>query len=256
MSTSDKEDKKYASSGIVFASHKDKKIVDEIKKDISLNFNKSDDFYASLKIGEYRELIKDTQDLLNKKEYVRRIANEIKPQIRGYIKEDDFLIQTNLYLRATRPTVDKNEFIGWHRESFYGPNMEKSINIWTPIMGLNQKNTLLFIPGSQNIPETDIVTVQENDSMTKKGSTGNVIGFLYSPKNIVSGVNLKMSSAMNVPKYHSSIFPGLLIHGSGKNLSSKIRFSLDFRILPLSAYIPSKSKQLHMASNKPYFELL
>jgi ectoine hydroxylase-related dioxygenase (phytanoyl-CoA dioxygenase family) len=134
--------------------------------------------------------------------------------------------------------------------------MEKSINIWTPIRGLNKKNTLLFIPGSQDIPENDIVTVQENDPITKKGSTGNVIGFLYSPKYIVSGVNFDNSSAMNVPDYHSSIFPGLLIHGSGGNSSSEIRISLDFRILPLSAYIPSKSKQLHMASNKPYFELL
>jgi len=247
--------KNYHISGIVFASHNSKILTNEIKKDIQNNFNKSEHFYTLLKIEEYREIIKNTQDFLNAKDYVRRIANEIQTQIKNYIKEDKFLIQTNLYLRATKPSDNNIDSVGWHRETFYGPNMEKSINIWTPIMGVNIKNTLRFIPESQNIPESKILTLQEKDPVTKKGFTGNAIGFLYAPKKIIGGVNLNNSIAMDVPLYHSAIFPGLLIHGSAINLSSNIRFSLDFRILPFSAYRPEKSKQFHLTSGKPYFEL-
>ena len=62
---------------------------------------------------------------------------------------------------------------------------------------------------------------------------------------------------MTLSRLHAelrALFPGLLIHGAGHNLDSQIRFSVDFRILPFSAY-SSSSKAYHLASGKPYFEL-
>ena len=247
---------KYLDSSIIFSEHKDKDLINEIQKDILKYFNEDEKFYFNLPIEIYRELVKNTQDLLNEKEYARKICEKCIQTIKNYIKEDKFFIQTNLYLRATRPTADKEtESIGWHRETFYGPNMEKSVNIWTPILGVNEKNTLRFIPNSHNISESDIIVNQINDEATIKGSTGQKIGFLYSPKIIVGGVDWNKATAMNVPNFNSALFPGLLIHGSAQNFSQNIRFSVDFRILPFSAYDPEQAKKNHFASDKPYFEL-
>ena len=251
-----KQDNNYLDSSIVFSEHKDKNLINEIQKDIFKYFINDDNFYLDLPIEIYREIVKDTQDHLNEKEYARKICEQCLKSIQEYIEEDKFFIQTNLYLRATRPILDmESESIGWHRETFYGANMEKSVNIWTPILGVNEKNTLRFIPNSQDICESDILVNQINDKVTVKGSTGNKIGFLYSPKIIVGGVDLEKSTPMNVPNFNSALFSGLLIHGAAQNFSQNIRFSLDFRVLPFSAYDSEKSKTFHITSNKPYFEL-
>lgn len=246
----------YNGSSIFFAKHQDELNINEIRNDVKSYFNKKTDYYVNLMIDDYREIVKNTQDLLNQKNVTYYLCKQLKAQIQEYIKEEKFFIQSNLYLRATRPHVNMStEKIGWHRETFYGPNMEKSVNIWTPILNVNSKNTLQYIPFSQNIPEHEIITNNINDEVTSKGSTGNIIGFLYSPKEIVSGVNLNNASKMVVPEFHSSLFSGMLIHGSGTNHSENIRFSVDFRILPFTGYDSKNSKQFHFASKKPYFEL-
>ena len=187
----------------------------------------------------------------------RKIALDLQKKVIEYIKEEDFLVQSNLYLRATRFNVrNDTESINWHRESFYGPNMERSVNIWTPVKGVSSSNTLKYIPKSQNILDEEILTEQIIDPATEKGSTGNIIGFLYAPKNIVAGVNLDKAAPMKVPYFSSSIFPGNLIHGAATNSSNEIRFSVDFRILPKSAYDPEKSKKIHVSSGRSYFEEL
>jgi ectoine hydroxylase-related dioxygenase (phytanoyl-CoA dioxygenase family) len=255
-SFNDSAQNQYSESSIYFAKHQDEWIVNEIRHDVKSYFNNSTDYYVNLLIDDYRDIVKATQDLLNQKNVTYHLCKQLKAQIQEYIGEEKFFIQSNLYLRATRPYVNMNtEKIGWHRETFYGPNMEKSVNLWTPILDVNSKNTLQYIPFSQNIPEHEIITNNIIDEVTSKGSTGNIIGFLYSPKEIVSGVNLNNASKMIVPEFHSSLFSGLLIHGSGTNQSENIRFSIDFRILPFTAYNYKKSKHFHFASNKPYFEL-
>jgi len=246
----------FRESSIYFAKHQDELLVNQIRHYLSSYFSESTDYYVNLLIDDYREIVKTTQDLLNQKNVTYHLCRQLKAQIQEYIREEKFFIQSNLYLRATRPFVNMNtEKIGWHRETFYGPNMEKSVNIWTPILGVNILNTLQYIPTSQNIPEIEIITNNINDEVTSKGSTSNIIGFLYSPKEIISGVNLNNARKMIVPDHHSSLFSGMLIHGSGINESQNIRFSVDFRILPFTAYDYKTTKQFHFASKKPYFEL-
>ena len=246
----------YTESTIVFADHLDENLISDIQKVIKKYFNEEESTYVHLPIEDYRDIVKNAQDHLNSKEYVRKICDKCVEAIRGYIREERFFVQTNLYLRATRPTLcQETESIGWHRETFYGPNMEKSVNVWTPILGVNERNTLQFIPKSQKISDSDILINQINDAITTKGSVGNKIGFLYSPKNIMGGVDLKKAMPMNVPEFHSALFSGMLIHGSAQNFSENIRFSVDFRILPFSAYDTEREKKLHLASGKPYFEL-
>ncbi len=243
-------------SEIVFAKHTSDSLLIELRKIVTDFFPEDHSYYSSLTIHDYRSIVNEAQEALNQKDFSRKIALNLKSQIESYMGEESFLIQSNLYLRATRFGVRKDlESINWHRETFYGPNMEKSLNIWTPILNVTNLNTLRFIPESQKIPDEDISIESIEDPITKKGSDGNRIGFLYAPKKIIGGVNLDNSTPMIVPYFFSSIFPGNLIHGAAENKSSKkIRLSVDFRILPKSSYDPNLSKKVHISSGKPYFE--
>ena len=243
-------------SNIYYAKHSSISLIQEVQNIVYSKFNRPIDYYVEMTVDDYRAIVRETQDLLNEQEYVRGITQQIESDIKKYLQEDSFLIQTNLYFRAPRPFMKGDtESIGWHRETFYGANMEKSINIWTPISNVGPNSTLRYIPLSQEIPEDKISLSQVGDPITKKGSDGHIVGFLYAPKKIIGGVDLTTSEPMNVPEYHSSIFPGNLIHGAAKNSDSTIRFSVDYRILPLSAYDPLKSKKFHVASYKQYFEV-
>ncbi|MCA3711469.1 MAG: phytanoyl-CoA dioxygenase family protein [Phenylobacterium sp.] len=244
-----------SASGVRFARHQTPGTLRDLRRVVDAVFPEDESRLIGMEIGAYRALVLEAQTELNAKDFVRRLCQEVRDDIVEVIGEDRFYIQTNLYLRAARPESGGSpEAIGWHRETFYGPNMERSVNIWTPVRGVSERNTLRFIPKSQSIPEAEIQTVSVADEVTEKGSVGNRIGFLYSPKVIQSGVDLDNSQPMQVPEGRSAIFPGLLIHGAGHNLDNRIRFSVDFRILPFSAYA-STSKPYHLASGKPYFEL-
>lgn len=244
-----------SASGVRFAPHRTAGTLQDLRRSVDAAFPEDEAGFLGMEIGAYRARVLDLQTDLNARDFVRRLCQEVHEDIVEAIGEDRFFIQTNLYLRAARPESGaRREAIGWHRETFYGPNMERSVNVWTPVRGVTERNTLRFIPGSQSIPEADIQTVSVADEVTEKGSVGNRIGFLYSPKVIQSGVDLESSQPLRVPEGCSALFPGLLVHGAGHNLDSRIRFSVDFRILPFSAY-SSNSKPYHLASGKPYFEL-
>jgi len=245
-------------SSIVIAKHKNIRIINLIRNIIKSEI-KLENKFLRLSNKKYRSFILDIQNELNNKEYAIQIVKQIKSEICEYLRTKSFLIQSNLYLRATRPvkegTVNKginSESIGFHRETFYGSNMEKSINIWTPIKGVNNKNTLRYIPESHLIKEDDIKTVNIINRSVTKFSSGHKLGFQYSPKKIIGGVDLKRNKKMNVKLGYSSIFSGNLIHGAATNKSKKIRFSCDFRIIKKKDY-SSKNKDFHFSSGKPYF---
>jgi len=253
--TNQAADPDLARSGIEYVAHRTHETADAIAALVRQCFPALDSGYRDTPIDEYRAQVSAAQDRLCEGGYIRAIVAEILPDLRRHLGEDRFLVQSNLYLRATRPAVPQAvEAVGWHRESFYGPNMERSVNIWTPICGVDANNTLRFIPGSQAVPDSALQIESVEDSVTRRFSAGHRIGFVYAPKLITAGVDLDSSKPMLVPPYHSIVFPGELIHGSGLNHSSTIRFSVDFRVLPLTAWSPELSKRFHFASGKPYFE--
>ena len=218
------------SSSISIIEHTDKDLLNNIQEIIKLNFNEDANVYNEFQIEDFRKLVSSTQNQINDFNVVQKLSLSLKGQINEYLG-DNFLIQSNCYLRASRPNISSNsENIGWHRESFYFGMGHLCYNIWTPILGVNENNTIQYIPESQIINEKEIITEKQNDSYTKKFSSGHKIGFLYSPKVIKSGVNLNKNKRLIVPKECSAIFSGNLIHGAGNNTSSEIRFSLDFRI--------------------------
>ncbi len=245
-------------SSIFIAKHANINIINQIRNIIKSKI-KQEDKFLNLNNEKYRDIILDIQNELNDKEYGIKIVNEIKTAICKYLRTKSFLIQSNLYLRATRPILEKTinkkintESIDFHRESFYGSNMEKSVNIWTPIKGVNNKNTLRYIPESHLINEKSIKVKNIKNKSVSRFSSGHKLGFQYSPKKIVGGVDLANSKKMNIKLGHSSIFSGNLIHGAAINESKQIRFSCDFRVIRKKDY-STKNKIFHFASGKPYF---
>ena len=240
-------------SSIFFIQHENQSLRQEVLCIIEQIFPKDEVTSVEMDVHDYRHLMLCAQNALNEMEIGNKIVKSLFPALSELLKTEDILIQSNVYLRASRPTKQPNqENIGWHRETFYGANMHKALNIWTPIKGVNEDNTLQYIPESHLIPENNIIIEQSRDSITEQFSDGHKLGFQYKPKQIIGGVNFNSREKMNVPIGTSAIFDGNLIHGAAENKSSTIRFSLDFRILRKKDYT-SENKSFHLSSGKPYF---
>jgi ectoine hydroxylase-related dioxygenase (phytanoyl-CoA dioxygenase family) len=217
------------------------------------HFPMADHSYSSMEIHQYREIVRAAQDDLNALNASELIAKMMLKELLSFLKAEQILIQTNIYLRAARPHFSsEEESIGWHRESFYGSNMSNAANIWTPLRGVCRENTLRYVPGSAGIPDNDLITESTRSVHTEQFSSGHKIGFLYAPKKITQGVDFNHNSPLDVPLGSTAIFSGNLIHGAATNRSHRIRFSIDFRAISVADYSP-KNKQYHFASGQTYF---
>lgn len=222
----------------------------ELAKDLALPFL-SGAGLDKLELEEFRALVATAQDNLNRVDMTSRIANAVRAELVAQIGDDDILVQSNCYLRATRPHVKATqEAVGWHRESFYGPDMSHSFNVWTPLANVTVENTLRYVPDSAAIPEEDIKLDRVDDPQTPRFSAGHKIGLPYAPKNIIGGVDFAKAKPMIVPYGSSAIFSGNLIHGAANNRSDAIRISIDFRVIAKRNYTTEKE---HFSSGKPYF---
>lgn len=241
-------------SGIVVSPLRDGAILAELRDITSRRFSQPVDDYVKADPRDYQKLVADAQDEINGREFVRRISEDRRAELCEILGTNRILIQTNLYLRATRPKVTGiQENVGWHRESFYGPDMQYSVNLWTPIANVTRDNILRYIPDSHLIPDSDIATVSEPDPIVERFSAAHRIGLLYAPKRIVSGVDLEASRPFEVPDGAVAIFAGQLIHGAAENRSRAIRFSVDFRVIAADNLVERKK---HFSSGKEYFEEL
>ena len=243
------------SSTIKIAFHRAQVLPDLLAR-INEFFPLTEDQYVLQDTQTYREIMLAAQEQLTREDMQEKILRAISADIVNYTGTADLLIQNNLYLRASRPNLPtEQENIDWHREPFYGPNLENSVNIWTPIRGVCEKNTLRYIPGSQKIPCEKIKTVNVGSESTARYSTGHKLGFNYDPKKIVSGVDLSLARPLIVPMGASAIFPGMLIHGAAINYSAAIRFRVDFQVMAKKHY-KSLNKKYHFSSGKAYFREL
>ncbi|MEM1160474.1 MAG: phytanoyl-CoA dioxygenase family protein [Pseudomonadota bacterium] len=241
-------------SGIVISALQDQGLLEEIRALVSRIFPEPTQYYIEMDPDAYRALILQGQEELNASDFGRRLAQDRRGEICAIMNTQAPMIQTNIYLRATRPSVTGiQENIGWHRESFYGPNMEESVNFWMPIANATKENAVRYIPESHQIPDADIETTSKADDSVSKFSAGHKIGLLYAPKEIVNGVDLSASQPLLVPDGSVALFAGALIHGAAANNSDQIRFSIDFRMVAQECMAEDKE---HFASGKSYFELL
>ena len=203
----------------------------------------------------YRKKVLEVQNELIDAGYPNKIAKQVLNYLQTYQDNKDLLVQANVYLRASRPVSffdQEAESVGFHREYFYGPGMEYSTNIWVPIRGVSKDNSLRYIPRSQEIPIDEVIVSRVPDKYTKRYSAGHALGFQYSPKKIVGGVDMKNVETLNCEEGNFAIFSGNLVHGSASNNGDKIRFSIDFRIIN-KEYAHLTKKEHISAGNKPYF---
>ena len=209
--------------------------------------------YLQTPLTEYRHMVLCAQNAMNQINGSDLIAKSIFEELRQFVDASEVLIQSNLYLRAARPASSSpEESIGWHRESFYGPEMAAAVNVWIPLRGVTARNTIRYIPGSSQIPDEAIKTLAEPSKYTERFSDGHRIGFLYSPKKIVEGVDLSYHRPLPVNTGQAAIFDGSLVHGAAVNHTERIRFSIDFRAIAAHKY-SGRHKQMHFASGRPYF---
>ena len=216
-------------SGIRTSRLADADLIEDVRGVVDYFFPSETATYQQMQPDAYRGLVLAAQDELNRRAVTRRLAQDRRTVIEEHLQSDRILIQTNIYMRATRPAgTGVTENIGWHRESFYGPDMDQSINFWVPIANVTAQNALRYIPDSHLIPDAQIETVSEQDDSVDRFSAGHKIGLLYAPKSITGGVDLSQSKPLCVLPGEAAIFAGHLIHGAAENRSDRIRFSMDF----------------------------
>ncbi len=241
-------------TGFDIIEHKNLKLINKLTLFINKNFPESTRKYLKTDTKDFRELIVNAQDKLNKLDIVKKTVNVIKDELFISLQTDKILVQSIAHLRATRPSINNTgEFIQLHRESFFGLGMEKCFNIWTPIKGVSETNSLNYVPYSHRIPLKNIKIKRKDSKHTKQYSAGHKIGLLYKDMVIAKGVNTNNKKALVVSKGSSAVFECNLIHGAALNNSNEIRFSYDFRIIKKIDYKKKYFPKKNFASGNDYF---
>jgi hypothetical protein len=241
-------------SAIAVSPLSNRALLAELRAVVARFFAQPVQYYLEMDAGSYRALVAEAQDEINRQGFARRLAEDRRLDLARILDSPNIMLQTNLYLRAARPArVGGQEQVGWHRESFYGPDMAASVNLWMPLSDVSTDNALRYVPDSHLIPDDAIETEQRDDPSVARFSAGHRIGLLYAPKKIVRGVDFTTHRPLLVGPGEVAIFAGALIHGSGENRSEQMRFSVDFRLIASENLSASK---YHFTSGKQYFEAL
>ena len=208
---------------------------------------------ASMKSEDYYALVLQAQNRVNALDPVRRLVRAHHADFSRIVGTKDLSAQRISYLRAVRPSREVgDEFVDFHRESLFNPDMVHAFNVWIPLSQAATGDALRYVPYSHRISDEEIVCRNEGVGMrgVEKFGAGHKIGLLYDRKTIVSGVDFSTVYAMRVPEGQMVVFDGNLIHGAGRNDSNDIRFSMDFRIIPAHRAL---NHSVHFAAGDAYF---
>ena len=240
------------SSGI-YVGKLSEKILFELRNIVDESITTEDLKYNLMEIDEYRSIQLQVQNNIISAGYPNKIFKSVQGQIEDYFGTSKLLIKSNLQFRASRSISPKTECIGWHRESFYGSG-KYSVNMWIPIRGVTEENTLRYIPNSHLLDNKNIKIRSEDDSITKRFSTGHKLGFLYKNKIIIDGIDFTKAKPLPPKIGQYALFPGELVHGSAINKTQKIRISIDFSFIRKKDWDKTFQKKSHFASGgKPLF---
>ena len=219
----------------------------------------TDEHYTKISYDEFYLLnIKTLEKIkksINIKKFQQKCVNLMKKNYQ-LVKNLNFLL---LSLLITRPSknkadIDEAEFVGLHRENFYGDPkyMNYQINLWFPIFDINKLQNFKFIEGSENIPDEKIKFIKKRNLYVKKHSNSHKCGINYAPKKIISGVPLSKAKRFNIPKNSFLVFNSNLVHGDGKNLTNKIRFAFGFGVVGQKHFKKIKIP-INFRSGKPHY---
>lgn len=197
---------------------------------------------SSLSFDEHTRFIKSLTDSLESSRCVNRLLEREKAFI-SKLLGPDVDIQTRPHLRISRPKME-SEAIGFHRDIFYG-NSPFEMNIWFPLLPLNDGAGLELVAGSHVEPSRNERVIAETDEFKKtvtKGSVANSIGFVYAPKVDDSIANLDPQRIHLIrPRVGQAVlFFGCMIH-RGRNQSDTVRISIDTRVKHASTNTSTKT---------------
>ena len=116
-------------SSIRIEPHASKKTLSKIRKTIAKDFHDKTDYYLNMKVDDYRESMLQAQNDINSQKMGFLLVKQIEPDLVNHLGTDSFLIQSSVFLRASRSFANSDtENVGCHRETFYGEEIGKSIN--------------------------------------------------------------------------------------------------------------------------------
>ena len=188
--------KQFNQNGFIINEFKDKKILLDIRKTIKKHFTQNDKFYCMMDIKKFHAIAYKCQKEINSLNIQERFHLSEKNLIKNLIGNDTPMYESIIFLRVVRPIkkVQGLENPGFHRETFYSDHeyIKYAVNIWFPVINAGKKSTIMYIPKSHKINDKLIKRkrVKLKNNPIKKFSNGHKLGFFYSPKKIISGLNL------------------------------------------------------------------
>lgn len=198
----------------------------------------------------FRSDILSLQKKFNETQSHFAIARQFRSTLQQITGSAVICISGVAFLRVVRPetSADKYEYLGFHRESFYGTGdfVRHQINIHVPILGYCANSAMRYVPMSHVIPDSafSLESVSEKESGVERGSTKHLGGMVYSPKKIIAGCDLADAVPVPVSVGQAFLFSSQLIHGGGVNLTETPRVSVDFAVIAEDKIDPSKNIQL------------
>ena len=228
------------------------------QKVIKKNFSKNVDYYNNLSTEKFRQIaLKARNQIQKSREIVRAKKKVIKLFQNIFDTREEFLASSYFAFFPTRNLVEKiEEQVDFHRETTYGgpkkPYHAHQYNIWIPIFDVKKNQNLNFIEKSHLIDDDKIILKNVGKKKRKK-TASHTLGYAYWPKKIIGGVPLHEAKRFKVPKNNFLIFDGNLIHGSGTNNGSTIRFAIVFGIIEKKKFIDPFEKSFTFRTNQPTF---
>lgn len=209
----------------------------QLKKITTLNDINFKNYHKKINDKNHSKIQWKLANFFWKKGYHLKCIEEIKTNLIEIFGQD-ILIQKNPFLRIARPFVSEDN-IGLHKDTIYGQSpFEMSIHV--PLVDLNSKSCLKFVPRSHKIIEKKI-KFKKISTYVKKGSKQHKLGKPYDPKII----DENKYNAKPIPlKFGQCIFfTPALIHGQVLNRDKNItRFSFDVRVVSKNAPVDFKNK--------------
>ena len=239
-------------NGYIIKKFPDENLILNIEKVIKKFFYKKENYYFNLSIGKFHKIALKCQTALNRLEIQKKYDHLEKKFLKDIFSSDNLMYSVNLTLRVVRPSKyylnntnsSTTEALGWHRETFYGnhKHIQNSYNFWMPVLNYSKKISLNYIPNSHLISDNLIIRRKAKvlGNEVRKFSDSHKLGFPYSPKKIISGVDLSKAKKIFLPKKNYLLFSQMLVHGNGKNFYKKIRFAVNFSMVPESKLIRNK----------------
>jgi ectoine hydroxylase-related dioxygenase (phytanoyl-CoA dioxygenase family) len=226
----------------------------EIQRIIQKNFlkcNANDD-------NNFKKHLFSCQNLINKFEYHRLILldnSKFFLNLFNVKKLNDICIQSVCYLRGVRPEkIQKGlntELLGIHRENFYNDYeyINKQINIHIPLLNYNQNSSLKIIPKSHLIEDKYLNIIKHDSSISKikRFSRAHKLGLAYNPKEILNDDLKKSLKRIDLKIGNGFAFSSRLLHGGSINQNKKIRYSIDFGVVP-KKFLKMFNKKNHFSS--------